>query len=154
MPTSWSVVVTPDPMNFTVVPGFTVPSTIRTYVITPRNSSNTLSKTSALSGASVPCVLGGGMRFTMASSTSGQPTPVLADTSNGSSIGMARMSSTCCETPFTSAPGRSTLFRTGTISSCASCAKYVLATVCASTPCAASTTSSAPSHAPMDRLTS
>ena len=35
-------------MNLTVVPGFTVPSTMRTYVITPRNSSNTLSNTSGL----------------------------------------------------------------------------------------------------------
>ena len=46
-----------------------------------------------------------------------------------------------------SAPGRSILFRHGMSSSPASTARYVLATVWASTPCEASTTSSAPSHA-------
>ena len=71
----------------------------------------------------MPRVSGGGMRFTIASSTSGQPVPVLAETSSGSSIGMARMSSISRETSFTSAPGRSTLLSTGTISSFASWAK-------------------------------
>ena len=102
----------------------------------------------------MPRVSGGGMRLTIASSTSAQPTPVFAETRRGSSIGIARISSTSRLTSFTSAPGKSTLLRTGTISSFASCAKYVLATVCASTPCAASTTRIAPSHAPIERETS
>ena len=42
----------------------------------------------------------------------------------------------------------------GMSSSPASIARYVLATVCASTPWEASTTSSAPSHAASERLTS
>ena len=154
MPVSWIVVVTPEAMNVTLCPALTVPSTTRTYVITPRNSSNTESNTSARSGASLPSVTGGGMRFTIASSTSGHPTPVFADTRRGSSIGIASMSSTSRQTSGTFAPGRSTLFSTGTISSFASWAKYVLATVCASTPCAASTTRRAPSHAPIERDTS
>ena len=53
-----------------------------------------------------------------------------------------------------SAPGRSTLFIEGISSSPESIARYVLATVCASTPCDASTTSSAPSHAARLRETS
>ena len=53
-----------------------------------------------------------------------------------------------------SAPGRSILFRVGMSSSPESTARYVLATVWASTPWEASTTSSAPSHAASERLTS
>ena len=50
--------------------------------------------------------------------------------------------------------GRSILFTTGTISSPFSIARYALASVCASIPCAASTTRSAPSHAWSERDTS
>ena len=94
-----------------------------TYVMTPRKSSKTESKTSALSGASAPAVSGGGMRFTIASRTSAHPRPVFAETRSGESISIASMSSISRETSFTSALGRSTLLRTGTISRFASCAK-------------------------------
>ena len=53
-----------------------------------------------------------------------------------------------------SAEIRSILLSTGTISSPASTARYVFASVCASMPCEASTTSTAPSHAASDRETS
>ena len=53
-----------------------------------------------------------------------------------------------------SAAGRSILFTTGMISRSASTALYRFATVWASTPCVASTTSTAASHAASDRLTS
>ena len=49
-----------------------------------------------------------------------------------------------------SAHGKSILLMTGMNSRLFSMARYVLASVCASTPCEASTTSSAPSQA--DRL--
>ena len=53
-----------------------------------------------------------------------------------------------------SALGRSILFTTGTISSPAATASSAFATVCASTPCAASTTRIAPSQAASERDTS
>ena len=43
--------------------------------------------------------------------------------------------------------GKSILFNTGIISRLLSNAKYTFASVCASTPCEESTTSTAPSHA-------
>ena len=52
------------------------------------------------------------------------------------------------------APGRSILLMTGMISRLFSTARYALASVCASTPCEASTSSSAPSQAASDRVTS
>ena len=53
-----------------------------------------------------------------------------------------------------SADGKSILFTTGNISRSFSNAKYTFANVCASIPCAASTTSNAPSHAASDLETS
>ena len=53
-----------------------------------------------------------------------------------------------------SALGRSILLMTGMISSPLLMAMYALASVCASTPCDASTTSSAPSHEASERETS
>ena len=50
--------------------------------------------------------------------------------------------------------GKSTLLMTGNISRSLSKAKYTLANVCASTPWAASTTSTAPSQAAKDLDTS
>ena len=63
-------------------------------------------------------------------------------------------SATSTEVPSGSAAGRSILFTTGTISRPFSIARYALASVCASIPCAASTTRSAPSHAWSERDTS
>ena len=53
-----------------------------------------------------------------------------------------------------SALGKSILLMTGMISKSCSNAKYTLAKVCASTPCAASTTNRAPSQAAKERDTS
>ena len=50
--------------------------------------------------------------------------------------------------------GRSTLLITGIIVRLLSIARYVLLTVCASTPCAASTSNNAPSQAARERETS
>ena len=108
---------------------------------------------SARSGAaSLP--RGGGTRATIASSSSGTPVPSLAETARISSrlapirsmISLARCSG--------SAPGRSILFSTGMISSPASIARKRLLRVCACTPCEASTTRIAPSHAASERETS
>ena len=63
-------------------------------------------------------------------------------------------SATSTAAPSGSACGRSILFTTGTISSPFSIARYAFASVCASIPWAASTTSSAPSHAWSERETS
>jgi hypothetical protein len=70
------------------------------------------------------------------------------------SWGSPMSSATSAPTSSGIAPGRSILFRHGMSSRPASIARYVLATVCASTPWEASTTSSAPSHAARLRLTS
>src|SRR6266511_1267311 len=80
------------------------------------------------------------MRSTIASSTSSGSPPTRSVTSEATRSG--------------SALGRSTLLRTGISSRPASIAAYVLATVCASTPWAASTTRSAPSQAARLRDTS
>jgi hypothetical protein len=59
---------------------------------------------------------GGGSRVTIASSTSGMPRPVLAEIITASEASMPMTSSICCLIFSGSAAGRSTLFRTGTIS--------------------------------------
>ena len=70
------------------------------------------------------------------------------------SAGIARMSSSCCLVCSTLACGRSILLITGMISRFCFIARCTLATVCASTPCAASMMSNAPSHALKLRETS
>ena len=82
------------------------------------------------------------------------PSPVLPEIRRMSSIGSPSRSATSSATRSGSAPGRSSLLRTGMSSRPFSIARYVLATVCASTPWEASTTSSAPSQAASERLTS
>ena len=129
------------------------PSTTRTYAITPLYWSNSESKISARGGAS-GSPAGGGTRATSSSSTSGTPWPVLPRCAGSPSGGSPISSATSPATRSGSAPGRSSLFRHGISSRPASTARYVLATVCASTPWAASTTSSAPSHAASERETS
>src|SRR5919198_86293 len=101
---------------------------------------------SARGGASgSPC--GGGTFCTSSSRTSSTPSPVLPEIRLMVSGGSPSSSETSSATRSGSAPGRSILFRQGISSSPASTARYVFATVWASTPCEASTTSSAPSHA-------
>ena len=82
------------------------------------------------------------------------PIPRLAEQSTASEQSRPTSSSISALTRSGSAPGRSILLSTGMISRSFSTARYTLASVWASTPCEASTTSSAPSHAAMLRLTS
>ncbi len=97
---------------------------------------------------------GAGIRSTIASSTSDTPSPVFAEIRRTWSGVSPISSETSRAAPSGFADGRSILFTTGTISRLFSIARYAFATVCASIPCAASTTSSAPSHAWSDRETS
>ena len=80
--------------------------------------------------------------------------PLFADTAGQSSAGIPITSSISALTPSISAEGRSILLITGTISRLLSTARYALASVCASIPCVASTTRSAPSQAFSERETS
>ena len=130
-----------------------VPSTTRTNATTPRYWSYDESKTSARAGAS-GSPAGAEIRSTIASSTSGTPTPVLAEIRSTRSGASPRRSPSSFAAPSGSACGRSILFAAGTTSRPPSIARYAFASVCASIPWAASTTSSAPSHACSDRDTS
>ena len=105
---------------------------------------------------------GGGTRSTIASSSSSHPVPSFAETKRTSSREKPITSTSSCATRSGSAEGRSILFTTGMIVSplpfaapvsCPS-AMYTFASVCASIPCEASTTSSAPSQAASARDTS
>jgi len=80
--------------------------------------------------------------------------PVLALTRTASVASMPMMFSISSMTRSASADGRSILLMTGRTSSPCSSAVYQFATLCASKPCAASTTSSAPSQAARERETS
>ena len=98
---------------------------------------------------------GAGIRSTIASSTCSTLTPVLAgDADDLLGATPPSSSDTSAAAPSGSADGRSILLTTGTISRSFSIARYALARVCASIPCAASTTSTAPSHACSERETS
>ncbi len=129
------------------------PSTTRTNATTPRYWSYDESNTSARGGAS-GSPAGGGTRSTIASSTSPTFAPVFAEIRTTRAGSSPSRSATSTAAPSGSACGRSILFTTGTISSPFSIARYAFASVCASIPCAASTTSSAPSHAWSERETS
>ena len=97
---------------------------------------------------------GAGIRSTIASSTSSTPCPVFAEIRSTRSGSSPISSASWRAVPSGSACGRSILFTTGTISRLFSIARYAFASVCASIPCAASTTSSAPSQAWSERETS
>ncbi len=97
---------------------------------------------------------GAWIRSTIASSTSATPAPVFAEMRSTRSGSSPVSSATSAAAPAGSACGRSILFTIGTISRSFSIARYAFASVCASIPCAASTTSSAPSHACSERETS
>ncbi len=81
------------------------------------------------------------------------PMPVFALT-RSASMGSRRMSHNCSSEASASDWDKSTLFITGIILRPKLCAKCAWATVCASTPCDASTKSSTPSHARRERATS
>ena len=106
-----------------------------------------------MSGAAVSAA-GGGMRCTIASSTSVTPVPSLALARSTSSRGMASVSSSSPRTISGSADGRSILLMTGMIVRFWAIARWTLARVCASMPWLASMTRIAPSQAWSDRLTS
>ena len=129
------------------------PSTTRTNATTPRYWSYEESKISARGGAP-GSPAGAGIRSTIASSTSATPSPVFAEMRSTWSGVSPTSAETATAAPSGSACGRSILFSTGTISRSFSIARYAFATVCASIPCAASTTSTAPSHACSERDTS
>ena len=97
---------------------------------------------------------GAGISVTTFFSTCSILSPFFAETAGQSSAGMPITSSISSRTRSTSADGRSILLMTGTISRSLSTARYALAIVCASMPCVASTTSSAPSQALSARDTS
>ena len=88
---------------------------MRMSTITPRYASYQESTKSALSGAP-RSPLGGGSRVTIASSTSGTLSPVLAEISTACEASSPITSSICCLTFAGSAAGRSILLSTGTIS--------------------------------------
>mmetsp|Transcript_16027 Transcript_16027/g.25876 ORF Transcript_16027/g.25876 Transcript_16027/m.25876 type:complete len:209 (-) Transcript_16027:557-1183(-) len=153
MPISPMVYVAPVFIIVTWSPTPMLPSMIRKMVTTPWYGSKYESKMSARSGWS-PVSGGGGTLATICSKISSIPMLALAEATTASEQSSPSTSSISRFTRSGSAPGKSILFSTGMISSSASTARYTLATVCASTPCDASTTSSAPSHAASDRLTS
>ena len=128
MPTSSTLVRRPVAMARSGSSLRKLPSRTRTKATTPRYWSYTESKMSARGDPPAsPC--GGGMRLTIASSTAGTPSPVLAEICRMSerahpmtlAISSARLSG--------SAPGRSILLSTGMISRSFSSAKSVLARV-------------------------
>jgi hypothetical protein len=94
------------------------------------------------------------MRVTTASRMSSMPMPDLPLARMASSAGIMRMSSSCCVQRSRLAEGRSILLMTGIILRPWAVARWALATVCASTPWAASMRSTAPSQAASERETS
>ena len=87
------------------------------------------------------------MSVTILSSTCSTLSPDLADIHGASCAGIPIISSISFFISSGLAFGKSILFNTGKISKLLSSAKYTFASVCASTPCEESTTSTAPSHA-------
>ena len=119
----------------------------------PRKLLKTESKINAWSGAfSSPT--GCGTRCTTASNISLTPSPVLPDARIISERSHPINSTISSSTSSGMAEGMSILLMTGIISRSCSMAIYRLEMVCACTPCVASTTSKAPSHAAMLLLTS
>ena len=153
IPTSFTSYVPWVCISFTGSPALMLPSTTRTYTTTPRYVSNIESKINARNRSSFFPV-GAGIRATTASRMSSIPIPFFALALTASSPGIARMSSICFTTVGMSALGRSILLITGIRVSPCLLARCTLATVCASTPWAASTIRSAPSQAARERDTS
>eukprot|EP00965_Chrysotila_dentata_P257549 6212921-Pleurochrysis_carterae.AAC.4 len=98
--------------------------------------------------------LSGGVRSSRVGSSASTPSPVFAEMASVSDGSMSKADDICSSVPATSAWPRSTLFTTGMIERSCSNARKKLATVCACTPLVASTRSSAPWHAAIDRDTS
>ena len=112
VPTSLTSYFRPLCISIIGVPAVNSPEITRTYAMTPRKVSKTLSKTRALSSfPSAP--LGAGSRATIASRTSSIPCPVFALTKIASSPGIVRISSSCFLTPGMSELGKSILLIIG-----------------------------------------
>ena len=97
---------------------------------------------------------GEGILFTIVSSNSFTPSPVLPETIGILSVSKPIKSSICNLTFSGSEAGKSTLFNIGIISKFDSTASHVFARVCASTPWLASTNNKTPSQAANDLDTS
>ncbi len=97
---------------------------------------------------------GAGMSWTICSRSSRTPVPTLPDVRTAWRAGIPMTSSICSRAISGTADGRSTLLMHGTIVRSLWIARYAFASVCASTPCVASTTRTAPSHAASERDTS
>ena len=108
---------------------------------------------SARAGAEVSPV-GGGTCSTTAFSRSITPSPVLAETRITSPGSQPMMPPSSSAYLAGWAAGRSILFSTGMMCRSDPSARYRLASVCASIPCAALTSRMAPSQAASDRETS
>ena len=102
-------------MNRAFEPVLSEPFTTRIELTTPRYVSKWLSKISAWSGAA-GSPSGAGMRSITASSSSGTPSPVLAEMRRMSSAGMPSTCSISAAYVSGSAAGRSILLRQATIS--------------------------------------
>lgn len=119
----------------------------------PRKGLNTESKMRAWRG-SFSSHSGWGTRFTTASRILSMPSPVLPEARIISELSQPMSSTISSSTSSGIALGMSHLLMTGMISRSCSMAIQRLDIVCACTPWVASTTSSAPSHAAMERETS
>ena len=139
--------------NFTLSPLRITPFSILKYAMIPRKELNTESKIKACSGASSSPV-GCGIRSTTAFNISSTPIPVLPEARIISSCLQPSRSMISSSTSSGMALAISHLFSTGMISRSCSNAMYRFEIVCACTPCEASTMSSAPSQAAMERDTS
>ena len=134
-------------------PGRTSPSTTRTSATTPRYWSNLESKIRARNGASgLP--RGAGISAMICSSRSSTPAPVLALIRNTLSAGIPVTCSISKATSSGREAGRSTLLIAPITVRFCSRASRKFDRVCASMPCDASTTSTAPSQAARLRDTS
>ena len=145
-PTSTTSASAPVAIILMRVPLRTVPSFTLQKTMTPLYESYIESKISADNGAS-GSPSGAGSLWTIASRTSSILMPFLAEIRGASSASIPITSSISSLTRSGSALGRSILLITGNTSRLWSIAIYTFASVCASIPCAASTTSTAPSHA-------
>ena len=140
-------------MSLILAFGRSMPSMTRTTITTPRYASYQESKISAFSGA-LGSPRGGWKRSTMASRISVTPVPSFALARIEVLLSRPMMSSIWRLHSSGCALGRSILLMTGMISRLSSTARYAFASVCASTPWVASTSSSAPSQAASERVTS
>ena len=143
------------PESLSGFPFCTAPLNTRRYMIMPRWSeylkSNTRARKSVLSFCSI---LGGGIRRTISDKRNGTPSPVFPEHISTLSLGQFKSATSSSRTSAGRASGESILLTTGTMTSPSSRAMESVVSVCACTPCVASTKRSAPSTARRARDTS